>query len=366
MTLQPVSSRNAVAALTKNAVATPSAHYHLTIRQVNDGIQQQQQQQQQQQHQQQQQQQYGYHDQRTIMWAASTNHHQFCNSNSGDMAPEYSAQSSSMIVSPPQQHINSHCSVTGPAYNLNRNRSLMPGPPSPPIHHHHQSPPPPPPWSMAVGADERNNNHPYDSAWIGPPPPVDEWQYPILHQSTSGSPVSISYPDHHSSSHFIVSGTSKSLGKDMTEPLLSKQGPSTHESEGRHGDCISPTSPSPSILSFSSTSILHTSSSTSKTQNQLHDHDMTEEENKRQLYLVKNRQAASKCRQRKKEWIAQMQETMTSFTAENDVLQQQVIMLREEVLSLKTLLLMCKDCPQAQANGVYGLDSMISSNWRCS
>ncbi|ORZ10405.1 hypothetical protein BCR42DRAFT_395650 [Absidia repens] len=289
------------------------------------------------------------------------------------MAPEYSAQSPSMIESPPQQHINSHCSVTGPAYNLNRNRSLMPGPPSPPIHHHHPSPP----WSMTLAANNHNSNNSYDSAWIGPPPPVDAWKYPVIHPNISGSPVSMPYPDHLSSSHSIVPGTSKLLQKNMTEPFMSKQGLSTHEVDERHGDCISPTSPSPSILSYSSTPIQHSSStsssssssSTSRKQKQLQYHDnndMTEEENKRQLYLVKNRQAASKCRQRKKEWIAQMQETMASFTAENDVLQQQVIMLREEVLNLKTLLLMCKDCPEAQANGVYGLDSMISSNWRCS
>ncbi|KAI8092462.1 uncharacterized protein BX664DRAFT_327326 [Halteromyces radiatus] len=82
---------------------------------------------------------------------------------------------------------------------------------------------------------------------------------------------------------------------------------------------------------------------------------MEREDIKRQLFLEKNRKAASKCRQKKKEWLAQMQNNVELFSEENEKLQQQVIMLREEVVGLKTLLFTCKECPQAQANGVDGL-----------
>ncbi|KAI8333942.1 hypothetical protein BC941DRAFT_473167 [Chlamydoabsidia padenii] len=67
-----------------------------------------------------------------------------------------------------------------------------------------------------------------------------------------------------------------------------------------------------------------------------------EEEARRQSQLARNRQAAFKCRQKKKEWIARLQETVTKVTSENQTLQQQVMMLREEVLHLKTLLLTCQ------------------------
>lgn len=87
-----------------------------------------------------------------------------------------------------------------------------------------------------------------------------------------------------------------------------------------------------------------------------------DEEAKRQLHLIRNRQgrfgihgefhaltlflllAASKCRQKKKEWIAHLQETVAAVSSENHRLQQQVLLLREEILHLKTLLLACRAC----------------------
>lgn len=59
-----------------------------------------------------------------------------------------------------------------------------------------------------------------------------------------------------------------------------------------------------------------------------------------------------KCRQRKKQWLANLQAKVELFGTENDHLNATVQQLREEIVSLKTLLLAHKDCPVARANGV--------------
>ncbi|KAI5858066.1 hypothetical protein BZA05DRAFT_331540 [Tricharina praecox] len=78
---------------------------------------------------------------------------------------------------------------------------------------------------------------------------------------------------------------------------------------------------------------------------------MTEEE-KRKNFLERNRVAALKCRQRKKQWLANLQAKVEMYGTENDALNATVQSLREEIVSLKTLLLAHKDCPVARANGV--------------
>ncbi|PWW72396.1 hypothetical protein C7212DRAFT_355066 [Tuber magnatum] len=77
---------------------------------------------------------------------------------------------------------------------------------------------------------------------------------------------------------------------------------------------------------------------------------MTEEE-KRKNFLERNRVAALKCRQRKKQWLASLQAKVEIYSSENDALTAQVTSLREEIVSLKTLLLAHKDCPVARSNG---------------
>ncbi|KAF7722224.1 hypothetical protein EC973_003544 [Apophysomyces ossiformis] len=76
----------------------------------------------------------------------------------------------------------------------------------------------------------------------------------------------------------------------------------------------------------------------------------TAEDEKRQQLLERNRQAAFKCRQRKKEWIAQLQGNVDLLTAENIMLKEHVIRFREEIICLKTLLLAHDDCPLTQAS----------------
>jgi ATF/CREB family transcription factor len=62
-----------------------------------------------------------------------------------------------------------------------------------------------------------------------------------------------------------------------------------------------------------------------------------------------------KCRQRKKQWLANLQAKVEIFSGENDALSAQVTQLREEIVNLKTLLLAHKDCPVSQAQGIGGM-----------
>jgi ATF/CREB family transcription factor len=61
-----------------------------------------------------------------------------------------------------------------------------------------------------------------------------------------------------------------------------------------------------------------------------------------------------KCRQRKKQWLANLQNKVELFSSENDALTAQISQLREEVVNLKTLLLAHKDCPVTQQQGLHG------------
>lgn len=80
---------------------------------------------------------------------------------------------------------------------------------------------------------------------------------------------------------------------------------------------------------------------------------MTDEE-KRKNFLERNRVAALKCRQRKKQWLANLQNKVEMFSTENETLTAQITQLREEVVNLKTLLLAHKDCPITQQQGLHG------------
>ncbi|KAF9927119.1 hypothetical protein FBU30_003469 [Linnemannia zychae] len=78
-----------------------------------------------------------------------------------------------------------------------------------------------------------------------------------------------------------------------------------------------------------------------------------DEDEKRRNFLERNRQAALKCRQRKKQWLSNLQAKVEYLTTDNEHLQAQTAALRDEIIHLKALLLAHKDCPVAQANGVY-------------
>ncbi|KAG9070608.1 hypothetical protein KI688_008146 [Linnemannia hyalina] len=81
--------------------------------------------------------------------------------------------------------------------------------------------------------------------------------------------------------------------------------------------------------------------------------DKMDDEEKRKNFLERNRQAALKCRQRKKQWLTNLQAKVEYLTNDNEHLQGQTAALRDEIIHLKALLLAHRDCPVAQANGVY-------------
>ncbi|KAH6713169.1 bZIP transcription factor [Leptodontidium sp. MPI-SDFR-AT-0119] len=78
---------------------------------------------------------------------------------------------------------------------------------------------------------------------------------------------------------------------------------------------------------------------------------MTDEE-KRKNFLERNRVAALKCRQRKKQWLANLQQKVEMYSVENDNLNATIAQLRDEMVNLKTLLLAHKDCPVAHTQGL--------------
>lgn len=63
--------------------------------------------------------------------------------------------------------------------------------------------------------------------------------------------------------------------------------------------------------------------------------------------------AALKCRQRKKQWLNNLQAKVEFLTSDNERLQIQSESLKEEIVNLKTLLLAHKECPVAQSNGFH-------------
>ncbi|CAO3655940.1 unnamed protein product [Mucor fragilis] len=82
--------------------------------------------------------------------------------------------------------------------------------------------------------------------------------------------------------------------------------------------------------------------------------------NKRDKALERNRQAALRCRQRKKEWLNQLQSNVDVLTKENRALEQQSLTLREEILNLKTVLLAHRDCSHAHLTASsINLDTLL-------
>ncbi|KAJ3193744.1 hypothetical protein HK101_004246 [Irineochytrium annulatum] len=76
------------------------------------------------------------------------------------------------------------------------------------------------------------------------------------------------------------------------------------------------------------------------------------EEDKRRSFLERNRQAALKCRQKKKEQTALLQKQVNELTEQNGRLVREAEELREHVVYIKGLLMQHQDCPVAIANGL--------------
>lgn len=88
---------------------------------------------------------------------------------------------------------------------------------------------------------------------------------------------------------------------------------------------------------------------TQKTNGRADDGDQNDPESlKRRNFLERNRQAALKCRQRKKAWLASLQAKVEYLQSDNESLQSTVEMLRSEVLYLKSQLMQQGKQQQAQ------------------
>ncbi|EJT97614.1 hypothetical protein DACRYDRAFT_24992 [Dacryopinax primogenitus] len=76
------------------------------------------------------------------------------------------------------------------------------------------------------------------------------------------------------------------------------------------------------------------------------------DEDKRKNFLERNRQAALKCRQRKKAWLQQLQQKVEFLTAENERLHASLGGAREEVQRLTAALVSHRDCPLHPPSGL--------------
>ncbi|WVQ76539.1 hypothetical protein IAR50_006209 [Cryptococcus sp. DSM 104548] len=75
------------------------------------------------------------------------------------------------------------------------------------------------------------------------------------------------------------------------------------------------------------------------------------EEDKRKNFLERNRQAALKCRQRKKAWLNELQSKVETLTIDNERLQQTVQQMHEEVGRLTAILMQHRDCGLGMPTG---------------
>ncbi|KAI9267301.1 hypothetical protein EDC94DRAFT_23466 [Helicostylum pulchrum] len=84
-----------------------------------------------------------------------------------------------------------------------------------------------------------------------------------------------------------------------------------------------------------------------------------EDEEKRKNFLERNRIAALKCRQRKKQWLQNLQTKVEYLAADNEQYHMQANALQEELINLKTLLMAHKDCPINQQDLKIALNRPI-------
>ncbi|KAL0122464.1 hypothetical protein PUN28_007293 [Cardiocondyla obscurior] len=86
---------------------------------------------------------------------------------------------------------------------------------------------------------------------------------------------------------------------------------------------------------------------------------------KRKDLLERNRASSMRARAKRKEWIQDLQRTVTSVNDANTALQMEVKTLRKEVARLKTLLLAHRDCPVTKAmQKEANLESKVSLDSR--
>ncbi|KAG7840188.1 hypothetical protein KL942_002987 [Ogataea angusta] len=89
----------------------------------------------------------------------------------------------------------------------------------------------------------------------------------------------------------------------------------------------------------------------------------SQDEEKRKSFLERNRIAASKCRQRKKQMVQKMQQELNFYSAQYDTLTQQVAALQDQVKTLHSILYSHKDCPTLaeQMGGVENTNNVLGA-----
>lgn len=73
--------------------------------------------------------------------------------------------------------------------------------------------------------------------------------------------------------------------------------------------------------------------------------DELDPDERRKRFLERNRAAATRCREKRKIWVQQLEKKADDLTNTNAHLQSEIALLRTEVAQLKSLLLAHKDCP---------------------
>lgn len=84
-----------------------------------------------------------------------------------------------------------------------------------------------------------------------------------------------------------------------------------------------------------------------------------ENEDKRKVFLERNRVAASKCRKRKKQLMVKMEEELAFYSAGYRNLSSQVTQIRDQLVNLRGIIVAHKDCPKLAAT-VGGFEELQS------
>ncbi|CAH1775953.1 unnamed protein product [Owenia fusiformis] len=142
----------------------------------------------------------------------------------------------------------------------------------------------------------------------------------------------------------VVSSTSQMTKLKLKEALTQNQIPdavarmnSQQQSPGseRHS-VMSPVSPAYSELSEADSSVPY-----KRRRIESADDDIEE---RRQKFLERNRAAAARCRDKRKQWINTLEAKSEALENKNSELQNEINKLRDEVVSLKSMLILHKDC----------------------
>ncbi|CAO3639878.1 unnamed protein product [Cunninghamella blakesleeana] len=100
-----------------------------------------------------------------------------------------------------------------------------------------------------------------------------------------------------------------------------------------------------------------------KTQSMKTNHPFYDDE-KRKKVLERNRQAALKCRQRKKQWLNDLQAKLEYLTNDNEHLQIQCNLMREELIQLRNILWSHKECSHPTMTSLFQpTDTFYSHNY---